>query len=298
MSFTVILAMTRVISLESSVLETYIDRIYLPLYARAFETLRSDALFQDESALQLFKALNIDMSKTALGSVALLGCVLRSQLFDTLVQEFLSQYPRCSVLNIGAGLCTRFARLSPMGVDWYDIDVPEVIKIRQQVTVPPAKVLHALEGKHYQTLAAKVWDVGSSAALPASTESPVLVILEGVSMYLTNQQTRQMLWNLRDRYSNVHVLMDVIHHKFVDATQEMTKALNPSMQFCGGLENFSDLLSWEVGITSLQRHNYLTQLIDYPERLEPWMTHFLPILKSLLADSACITTFNLASQKF
>jgi O-methyltransferase involved in polyketide biosynthesis len=281
------------ISLEPAALETYIDRIYLPLYARAFETLRSDALFQDEAALQLFKALNVDMSKSSLGTVALLGCVLRSQLFDQLVQSFLADHPQCCVLNIGAGLCTRFTRISPTGVDWYDIDVPEVIQIRRQASISPPGAEQLSQVAHYHTVAATVWEMEECPMLPSVTASPVLVIVEGVSMYLTNSQTCQMLRNLRARYRNVYVLMDVIHRKFVDATHEMTTTLTPSLQFCGGIETLSDLLNWEVGVTTLQRHNYLSQLVDYPDRVEPWMTHFLPILKSLLAESACITTFNL-----
>jgi O-methyltransferase involved in polyketide biosynthesis len=273
---------------DQSVLETYIDRIYLPLYARAFETLRSDAIFQDERALELFKSLEIDRQKVMGGTVALLGCVLRSQCFDQLVSDFLGQYPDCLVLNIGAGLCTRFARLEPRGVCWYDIDVLEVMAIRQQHSS-----LSGLDRTGYKTLSATLWESNEAAKLPPPTSSPVLVLLEGVSMYLSNEKTRQILEVLRNRYGRVLAVMDVVHQKFVHATQEVPTLRNSSMQFCGGIESLENLVDWQVGVENLQRHNYLGELVNYPDRLEPWMNHFLPILKSLLEESACIATFTL-----
>jgi O-methyltransferase involved in polyketide biosynthesis len=271
---------------DLSVLETYTDRIYLPLYARAFETLRSDAIFQDECALKWFKSLEIDRQKVAGGTVALLGCVLRSYHYDQLVSAFLREHPGCLVLNIGAGLCTRFSRLYPTGVSWYDVDTPEVMRLRQQCAPSTQEV-------SYQTISATLWEFDEIAKLPAPQPTSTLVLMEGVSMYLANGQTQQILKQLRDRYDRVQVVMDVVHQKFVHATQEVPTLLNPSMQFCGGIETLEDLVHWQVGVRNLERYNYLVELVAYPDRLESWMIDFLPILKSLLEESACITTFTL-----
>lgn len=271
---------------NSSVLEAYLDRIYLPLYARAFETLRSDAIFQDECALELFRSLKIDRRKVSGGPVALLGCVLRSHRFDRLVSTFLREHPDCMVLNIGAGLCTRFSRLSPAGVFWYDVDIPEITHIRRQY-YPQSRELC------YQTVLATMWEPGEISKLPPPQPLPVLVVMEGVSMYLPNGHTRQILDLLRTCYGRVQVFMDVVHQKFDHATQEVPTLLNPSMQFCGGLGALEDLVDWQVGVKHLDRHNYLVELVEYPDRLEPWMTQFLPILKSLLEESACIASFTL-----
>lgn len=269
-----------------SVLETYTDRIYLPLYARAFETLRSDAIFQDECALKWFKSLEIDRRKVAGGTVALLGCVLRSYRFDLLVSAFIREHPGCLVLNIGAGLCTRFSRLSPVGVSWCDVDIPEVMNLRQQYTP-------LTQAASYQTVSATLWEFDEITKLPVPQSIPTLVLMEGVSMYLSNGQTQQILKQLRDCYDRAYVVMDVVHQKFVHATQEVPTLLNPSMQFCGGIETLEDLVHWQVGVKNLERYNYLVELVAYPDRLEPWMIDFLPILKSLLEESACIATFTL-----
>jgi O-methyltransferase involved in polyketide biosynthesis len=223
------------------------------------------------------------------GTVALLGCVLRSYYFDQLVSAFIRKHPGCLVLNIGAGLCTRFSRLSPAGVSWCDIDIPEVMHFRQQCAPLPQEA-------SYQTISATLWAFDEVAKLPAPEATPILVLMEGVSMYLTNGQTQQILKQLRDRYARVQVVMDVVHQKFVHATQEVPTLLNPSMQFCGGIETLEDLVHWQVGVGSLERYNYLVELVEYPDRLEPWMIDFLPILKSLLEESACIATFTLARE--
>ena len=59
---------------------------------------------------------------------------VRSARFDNWAAQFLAAHNRATVLHVGCGLDTRVFRLDPgSGVEWYDIDYPNVISIAKQL---------------------------------------------------------------------------------------------------------------------------------------------------------------------
>jgi len=49
-------------------------------------------------------------------------------------RRFVARHPDAVGLDLGAGLDTRVFRIDPpAGVDWYDVDFPEVLAARQQL---------------------------------------------------------------------------------------------------------------------------------------------------------------------
>lgn len=52
---------------------------------------------------------------------------------DGVVRSFVARHPHAVVLDLGAGLDNRMARVVPgAGIDWYDVDFPEVIAFRAE----------------------------------------------------------------------------------------------------------------------------------------------------------------------
>jgi O-methyltransferase involved in polyketide biosynthesis len=79
------------------------------------------------------------------------------------------------VLHLGSGLDSRYFRLDPgPGVEWYDIDYPDVAELRRHLL--PAR-------EHCHVVAASVTDPDMLADIPA--DRPTLMIGEGLTMYLT-----------------------------------------------------------------------------------------------------------------
>lgn len=69
---------------------------------------------------------------------------VRSKRMDEVVQRFVTRHPDAVVLELGAGLDTRMFRINPPPtVDWYDVDYPEVMTVRQQV-VPERPNVHGI----------------------------------------------------------------------------------------------------------------------------------------------------------
>ena len=111
------------------------ETLLLPLYIRAMESQRPDALLKDDKAVALVKQMNYDsswMTKMRVDEEDKVGLVLRNREFDRFVQDFLTRNPEAVVVHIGCGLDARFERVDNGRVEWFDLDLPEVIELRRQ----------------------------------------------------------------------------------------------------------------------------------------------------------------------
>jgi O-methyltransferase involved in polyketide biosynthesis len=257
------------------------ERLWLPFYGRYLERQQEDVLLSDPKCVDWLQRLDIDL-ETELASYAhrrtsLLGCILRSRYFDQAVSHFLQAHPAGQIINMGAGLCTRFWRVENGQLLWYDIDNPDVTTLRQQLAEPC--------DRHFQWSGCDE-DLSWIDRIAGESQRPTLVVMEGVSMYLSETLNQQIFQRLQRSFDTVQVLMDIIHPKFVAPFASLERQLNDSV-FQWGLETLTELETWgEIQI--LETHDYLSDLFDYPARLEAWMTHFSGILKPLLQNSARI----------
>jgi O-methyltransferase involved in polyketide biosynthesis len=114
------------------------------------------------------------------------------------VKRFLGVHPECVVLHLGCGLDTRAYRINPSSkVDWYDIDLPDVIGLRQRI-FPPRAGLH--------TIAASVTDPRLLDTIPAAL--PVLAIGEGLTPYLRAADGVAMLGRITEHFPSGELLFD------------------------------------------------------------------------------------------
>ena len=54
-------------------------------------------------------------------------------MLEDTVNEYLRNHPRATIINLGAGLDTTFYRVDNGLLNWYDIDLPDVIEIRKML---------------------------------------------------------------------------------------------------------------------------------------------------------------------
>jgi O-methyltransferase involved in polyketide biosynthesis len=105
------------------------------------------------------------------------------------------------VLHLGCGLDGRVFRLDPPpSVLWFDIDQPGVIELRRRLYD---------ETEHYRMVGSSVTDPGWLDQIPAGR--PTLVVAEGLLMYLRQDEVRQLLQRLTDRFGCGEMLFDTLH---------------------------------------------------------------------------------------
>lgn len=129
---------------------------------------------------------------------------VRTALYDIWTAQFLAANPQAAVLHLGCGLDSRVLRLDPgPDVQWYDVDQPEVIALREKVF--PART-HRRHHCRYRMIAASATDTAWLDRIPAV--HPTLLLAEGVSMYLTEPDGVALLRRVVDRFDRGELQID------------------------------------------------------------------------------------------
>lgn len=123
---------------------------------------------------------------------------VRTAKYDIWARQFLAVHEHATVVHLGCGLDSRVFRLDPgPTVQWYDVDFPAVIALREQIY--PTR-----EG--YHLIAASAANTSWLERIPA--DGPVLLVAEGISMYLTEQQGVDLLRDFVARFASGELQID------------------------------------------------------------------------------------------
>ena len=187
--------------LRSSVAET----LLIPLYMRAMESQRPDALIKDEKAVALVTQSGLDFSQVRQIRMPELLNVMRNLFtreFDRYARDFLARHPDAVVVHIGCGLDSRFERVAALNtrVEWYDLDLPEVIELRRK--------LIGNEAEHYHLLACSVLEDAWLEAVKVHAPRPCLFLAETVFVYFTEAQVKSLVLRLRDHFPGAELVFD------------------------------------------------------------------------------------------
>ncbi|MGB7212566.1 MAG: class I SAM-dependent methyltransferase [Gemmatimonadales bacterium] len=177
-------------------------------YYRAMETDRPDALFRDPFARRLAgnegKAI-VDSLRN--GRQSAWAMIVRTAVFDELILDRIQHRGATLVLNLACGLDTRAYRLPlPPDLRWIDVDLPGILEYK-------ASALQAETPRcRYEAIAADLTDGHARDQLfgRVGTADPrVLVVAEGLLIYLTPGQVADLARALHDRPSFRWWLIDL-----------------------------------------------------------------------------------------
>jgi O-methyltransferase involved in polyketide biosynthesis len=234
-------------------LEGVAQTLLIPLVTRAEESQRSDAMLKDDRAVALVNQIDCDFSRLKLHGHDAVAIILRVRKFDQHVRQFLTRYPDGIVVHIGCGLDTRFERVDNGQVEWFDLDLPEVIELRRK--------LIGGDGDRYHLISSSVFEFSWLEALNAYRQRPVLCIAEGVLPYFDESQVKSLVLKLREQFPGAELVCDA-HTPFVIRTDNLQLALTGvKARLHWGLKHPRDLESWGDGIALLDTWYYF----DDPE---------------------------------
>lgn len=197
-----------------------------------------DLRFMDEAAEEIGLAIGFDPARFAGDKASMRGCVARGQWFDGIVARFLGMHPDGLVVSIGSGLDTRANRLAlPAGVDWVDIDFPEVVALREAYVPSLPQVIAIAEN------GTKVADWVDRT--PWHEGRPVMVIAEGVSMYLQPEDAEGWLRGLvaqaKVRRSSLTLALDLASPLMVRQSHRHPSVSKTGARFWWGVKRPQDL---------------------------------------------------------
>ena len=171
--------------------------LFIPLYGKA-RVSRQGIILRDPDAERIWDAEGFPVRGKSGSKWLAYNMAMRARVFDDWTDEALKTRPDAAVLHIGCGLDSRCVRVKQPYLSWTDCDLPEVIRVRK-------KYFEETPAYHMAVLDAS--DPDAVGALPGGREA--VVILEGISMYLTRDELRGLFLSLEAKYGTLRVLMDV-----------------------------------------------------------------------------------------
>ena len=186
------------------------ETMLMTLSGRAIQSQWKNPILRDPWAEDAMRHINYDMSKqlTGVASWSLwkdIGPTIiatRAATFDLLATRFLTDHPDATVLHVGCGMDSRVFRIDPpAGVQWFDVDFPDVIALRRQ--------LFPERDAAYHMIGAQLDDLRWMDDVPR--DRPGLLVAEGVLMYLSETEVKALLNAVVDHFPSGQMIFDVVH---------------------------------------------------------------------------------------
>ena len=187
----------------SGVPETMLQTVY----ARARES-RGRGVIRDAKAEELVEKLDYDFSLAEKDTAMRSGVIARTIVLDRLTTAYLAGHPGAVVVNIACGLDTRCYRMTGYR-HWYNLDLPETMAMREKLLPESGAVT--------QIAMSAMDDWGSRIE---ETDAPVLIIIEGLTMYLTEADVQRIFAVIAGRFDAATVLVETMNPMVVKRFKE------------------------------------------------------------------------------
>ena len=235
------------------------ETLLIPLWARAEEARRSDAVLRDPRAEAIRERLDWDFERLADARASQLGCCVRGRLMDAWVCQHLAVHPGCTVVDLGCGLDGRFERADDGRARWFELDLPAVIALRH-------RFFHENARRHM--IASSVLDEDwMDRIAEAAAGGPVLFVTEGMLPYLSADDVRRLFSRLATRFPGAQVMFDVMSPLVLRHQDKHDAMRHFEARFTWGLADPADLESWGVPIEIEESARFHDLLARHPRRL-------------------------------
>ena len=185
--------------------------MYIPLYGKAYVS-RKGLFLNDKKAEEIWAAEEFPLKGKSKSKWLAYYMGIRSAVFDNWVLQQMADTDSAVVIHIGCGMDSRVLRIGESRHNWYDIDFSDVIAERKR---------YYSETERYKMIAADVRDGSWLSDIPEHKYA--IVVMEGVSMYLTPQELQKLLGNLQNHFEKLTLLMDC----YSEMAAKMSKYKNP-----------------------------------------------------------------------
>lgn len=185
------------------------------------------------------------------------GVIARTIVLDKLINAFLAAHPGAVVVNIACGLDTRCYRIAGFS-HWYNLDLPETIAVRKKL-LPESGAISQIALSAMDDWGGQIAESGVSA----------LIVIEGLTMYLTQADVQRIFAVIARRFSRATVLVETMNPMVVKRFKE--KSIEGShAKFSWGVKDGRALASLLPGFRFVEEH-----------ALTEGMAVFVPIYKVL-----------------
>jgi O-methyltransferase involved in polyketide biosynthesis len=247
------------------------ESLLLPLYIRAQESQRPDAILKDKRAFELVQKLKLDASQFShaeVGEEVQVSVLLRCRQFDRITSDYLTRHPDAVIVHLACGLDTRFERLDNGRVEWYDLDLAEVIDLRRE--------LIGDEAERYHLLACSALGPAWMDVVKVHYSRPFLFLAEGLFMFFEEAQVMQLVLAMKDHFPSSELVFDAFSPFYVWGNNRRVARTKIGAATHWALKNGKALENWAEGIRLMDE--WYPFLCPEPRLAHIRWVRFIPLL--------------------
>ncbi|MEJ2597552.1 MAG: class I SAM-dependent methyltransferase [Anaerolineales bacterium] len=238
------------------------ETLLITLFCKA----QDNPILKDEKARQILEQVDYEFNRLKIPQKTVVMMNMRAKKLDGYTKEFIAHHPDAVILHLGCGLDSRCLRVERRETIWYDLDLADVIELRR---------MFYPESKTYCMIASSVSDPTWLEQV-APLDRPVLVVAEGLFMYLQESEVHDLILRLHQKFPGCHLVFDAFSKLTAGGV-----AFNPSLRETGatvrwGIDDPYELEGWAKGLGSsikLKEEWFFSQSPDI-DRLS-WFNRFM-----------------------
>jgi len=237
----------------------------LTFYCHVIESQNPDPILRDEKAVEISRQLNPVLANSssqllrnlAIGKVSkelVVHITLRAKKYDEYASAFLKNHPDGILVNIGCGMDSRFHRVDNGRMTCFDLDLPEMIEFKK---------LFYTETDRYHFISASVFDYAWMEQVAKIGKQPILIMAEGVFMYLDPVKVKELVLKLQSRFPGSELVCEVVTEFFTRKPWNRMVAMKMNQHGVGkdaaftfGIKNCREMETWHSGIEYLDDWSY------------------------------------------
>lgn len=185
--------------------------LYIPLYGKSCVS-KKGLFLDDKKAEEIWEAEGFSLKGKSKSKWLAYYMGVRSAVFDEWLKQQITKLQDAVVIHIGCGMDSRAIRVGTETHKWYDIDFFEVIEERKR---------YYTESDNYKMIAGDARDCKWLTTI--KEDHSAIVVMEGVSMYLTVEDMRNLADSLCAHFEQVVLLVDC----YTSFATKMSKHRNP-----------------------------------------------------------------------
>ena len=179
-----------------------------PLFARAkYSKIYPELFVDNEAEIILEKVLDLHPEATAEFSATEelidefmgLNFIIRAKTFDEMLNNYIKQHPKTTVVNLGCGLDTTFSRVDNGKITWFDLDLPDAIEYRRKLIPDSTRSI---------SIPKSVFDLSWINTTNYKEKDGIFLIAGGLFSYFKEEDVAKLFVAMADKLPAAELLFD------------------------------------------------------------------------------------------
>ena len=253
-------------SLDSGSIE---ETMLGPLWARATYSKLYPEILDDQQAIKIIEKLDYDFANISnyLEEWRSLGLLVRAKSFDEAIKRYIENNPDSTVVNIGSGLDTTFFRVNNGTIKWYNLDLPDAIKYRNQV------ISETLRSKN---ISKSAFDYSWMDDIEFIPENGIIFFAGGFIYYFEKDKIRKLITHIADKFPGGELIFEGISKLAIKVINRRAKKAGVDIRVHYGIgDPTKEFSEWSKNIELIDWHTIWARTPINPN----WSKKTLKMLK-------------------